>query len=104
MSKQIDSRPFYVVFATFFIALGTYLAAGSQNMLFHLLTALGIGSFVMIFMSRKSSSEQDSTTRKRNLIVGTVIFLLAFVIIWITFENRFDLETMAKTKKHIKED
>lgn len=98
MSVQNDGRPFLVVFGVFFVTLGVYLATGYQNVVFHLFTGAGVACFLGLARSSKGEIGQESNTRKRNLISGTIIFVLAIVILWITFENRFDLETMAKTK------
>jgi uncharacterized membrane protein len=98
MSNQIDSRPFLGVFAIFFISLGVYLASGYENFVFHLFTGSGVVCLLSFFLSKRADIGQGKNTRKRNLIAGTIIFVLAILIIWITFENRFDLETMAKTK------
>lgn len=98
MSKKLDSRPLLAVFSMFFIGLGVYFALVLNSLVYHLFTGIGILALINIVIQKKIKNEQDTNTRKRNLIVGAIIFLLAFVIIWITFENRFDLETMAKTK------
>jgi NADH:ubiquinone oxidoreductase subunit 6 (subunit J) len=98
MSKKQDSRPLLAVISMFFIGLGIYFSLVLNSLVYHLFTAIGFVTFVALFLKKKPQEDENATTRKRNLIVGTIIFLLAIVIIWITFENRFDLETMAKTK------
>lgn len=98
VDKKADSRAFLYTFSLFFISGGIYLSYLSDKMIYHSLTVIGAILLLYSFIEKTRAEYHEEDTRKRNIIWGVVIFILAIIIVWITFENRFNLETMAKTK------
>lgn len=99
MAAKIDKRPFLTVISLFFVLIGAYF--------YRLTDAWGYLVFVVsgliligwtFFISEAAMSIAEPAVKRKNRITGTVVFILAIIILWITFENRFDLETMAKSK------
>ncbi|MCB0278759.1 MAG: hypothetical protein KDD94_04605 [Calditrichaeota bacterium] len=97
-NKKMDSRAFLYTFSLFFISGGIYLAAISEKIYYHGLTITGFVLLVYALFEKTRSEFHDQATRKKNIVLGIILFILAILIVWITIENRFNLETMAKTK------
>ena len=96
--KKMDSRAFLYTFSIFFISSGIYLAYLSEKFSYHGLTLFGLVLFFYALFEKTRAEFHDKKTRKKNIIVGILLFILTIIIVWITIVNRFNLETMAKTK------
>lgn len=96
-NEKIDSKPFMITFTSFFLGMGFYLSTVSGKMYYHVFTIIGA---IMAFLSFrfKYDFHFKDEARKKNIVLGIIISILTILILWITFENRFNLETMAKTK------
>jgi 4-hydroxybenzoate polyprenyltransferase len=95
--EKIDSKAFMITFTAFFLGMGFYLTTVSGKMYYHIFTIIGAMMAFSSFKIKNDYKYKDETKRK-NLILGIIISILTILILWITFENRFNLETMAKTK------
>ena len=95
--EKIDSKAFMLTFTAFFLGMGFYLTSISGKMYYHVFTIIGA---IMTFYSFKIKDDfkYKDEAKKKNLVLGIIISILTILILWITFENRFNLETMAKTK------
>ncbi len=97
--KKQDMRPFSLVFGAFGLFIGITFSKMYDMMWYHVFTLAGIFAILAPFLfGQKETIVHTEEIKKKNLKWGVIVFILATIIVWITIENRFNLETMAKTK------
>jgi len=96
--KKIDPKPLLWSLGGLLAFLGAFFSRLYESQMMLAVSGLGLLFILYPVFGMRNYSDEDTSKRKKNIRIGIIVAILATIIVWITIENRFNLETMAKTK------